>query len=107
MVLTWLIKGAFYNFFLSYIKMSDCADLTYQKNRDVILNRTKFCMKMIRKDWGGQARDKYKNLSEDEKNKKRVDGKNRYHNISEEKKQRLKEYHKNYRKAKRSQYNNE
>ena len=30
--------------------MSDCADLTYQKNRDVILNRTKFCMKMIRED---------------------------------------------------------
>ena len=31
--------------------MSDCADLTYyQKNRDEILNRAKFCMKMIRKD---------------------------------------------------------
>ena len=33
--------------------------------------------------------------------------KNRYHNMSEEKKQRLKEYQKNYRQAKRSQYNNE
>ena len=32
---------------------------------------------------------------------------NRYHNMSEEKKQRLKGYQKNYRKAKKSQYNNE
>ena len=55
----------------------------------------------------GQARDKYRNLSEEEKNKKREYGKNRYRNMSEEKKQRLKEYQKNYRKAKKSQYNNE
>ena len=34
-------------------------------------------------------------------------GKNRFHNMSEEKKQRLKEYKKNYYKAKKSQYNNE
>ena len=33
--------------------------------------------------------------------------KNRYHNMSEEKKQKLKEYQKNYREAKTSQYNNE
>ena len=33
--------------------------------------------------------------------------KTRYHNMSEEKKQRLKEYQKNYREAKKSQYNNE
>ena len=32
--------------------------------------------------------------------------KNRYHNMSEEKKQKLKEYQKNYREAKKSQYNN-
>ena len=32
--------------------------------------------------------------------------KNRYHNMSEEKKQRLKEYRKIYREAKKSQYNN-
>ena len=38
----------------------------------------------------GQARDKYRNLSEEEKNKKREYGKNRYHNTSEEKKQKLK-----------------
>ena len=34
-------RGAF-SFFLSYIKMSESADLTYyQRNRDVILNRAK------------------------------------------------------------------
>ena len=41
------------------------------------------------------------------KNKKREYGKNRYHNMFEEKKQRLKEYQKNFREAKKSQYNNE
>ena len=53
------------------------------------------------------ARDKYRSLSEEEKNKKREYGKNRYRNMSEEKKKRLKEYQKNYREAKKSQYNNE
>ena len=49
------------------------------------------------------ARDKYINLSEEEKHVKREYGKNRYHNVSEEKKQRLKEYQKkNYREAKKS-----
>ena len=38
------------------------------------------------------ARDKYRNLSEEEKHQKREYGKNRYHNVSEEKIQRLKEY---------------
>ena len=33
--------------------------------------------------------------------------KNRYHNMPDEKKQRLKEYQKNYREAKKSQYNNQ
>ena len=41
-----------------------------------------------------QARDKYRNLSEEEKNKKREYGRNRYHNMFEEQKQRLKEYQK-------------
>ena len=47
-----------------------------------------------------QARDKYINLSEEEKNKKREYGKSRYHNMSDEEKKRLKEYQKNYREAK-------
>ena len=50
-----------------------------------------------------QARDKYRNLSE-EKNKKREYGKNRYHKMSEKKKTRLKEYQKNHYEAKKSQY---
>ena len=53
------------------------------------------------------AKNKYRNLSEEDKNKKKEYGKNRYHNMSEEKKQRLKEYQKNYREAKTSSYNNE
>ena len=36
-----------------------------------------------------KVKDKYKNLSEEDKNKKRQYGKNRYHNMSEEKKQKL------------------
>ena len=54
-----------------------------------------------------QERDKYRNLSQEEKNKKREYGKNGYRNMSEENKQRLKEYQKNYRKARKSQYNSE
>ena len=64
-------------------------------------------MKMTKKRLREQARDKYRNLSEQEKSKKREYGKNRYRNISEEKKQRLKEYQKKYCKTKKSQYNNE
>ena len=56
----------------------------YQRNKDVILNRAK----------DKEARDKYKNVFKEEKNKKREYGKNRCHNMSEEKKQRLKEYQK-------------
>ena len=53
-----------------------------------------------------QARDKYRNLSEEEKNKKIEYGKNRYHNMSEEKKIRLKEYQKHYCEEKKFKYNN-
>ena len=41
-----------------------------------------------------QAKEKYRDLSKEDKNKKRECGKNRYHNMFEEKKQRLKEYQK-------------
>ena len=61
-------------------------------------------MKMIKKRLRQQARDKYRNFSEEEKNNKRQYGKNRYHKMSKEK--RLKEYQKKYREAKKSQYNN-
>ena len=44
---------------------------------------------------GEQARNKCRELSEEEKNVKREYGRNRYHNTSEEKKQKLSEYLKN------------
>ena len=61
-------------------------------------------MKMIKTRLKEQARDKYKNLSKEDKNKKREYGRNIYHNVSEENKQRIKEYQKNYCEAKKSQY---
>ena len=77
----------------------------YQKNREVILNRAKGYKEKLRL----QASNRYRKLSEDDKNKKREYGKNRYHSMSEEKKQKLKlkEYQKKYREAKRSRHNNE
>ena len=106
MVLTWLIKGVFYEKFLLYIKMSESTYLTYyRRNWDVILNRAKDYYENDNERSREQARDKYRNLSEEEEEKKREYGKNRYRNMSEEKKQKLKEYQKNYREAKKSQYN--
>ena len=85
--------------------MSENTDLTcYQRNRDVMLNKAK--AKANNKErLSEQARDKYRNLSEEKKKKKKREyEKNRYHNRSEEKKQRLKKYQKNYRNSKKSQY---
>ena len=48
-----------------------------------------------------KAKNKYRELSEKEKNIKRKYGRNRNHNMSEEKKQRLKEYQRNYRETKK------
>ena len=85
--------------------MGQSADLTYyQKNRDVILNRAKDYYKIDKERLTRQARDKYRNLSEEGSNKRKKYGKNRYRNVSEERKQRLKEYQKYYREAKKSQY---
>ena len=82
--------------------MSDSAYLTYyQRNRDVILSRAKDYYENDKERLRVQARDKCINLSEQEKNKKREYTRNRYHSMSEEKKQRLKEYQKNYRKVKK------
>ena len=69
---------------------------SYQRNRDVILNRAKDYCENNKERLKKHARDKYRNLSEEEKNLKKEYGKNRYHNMSEEKKQRIKEYQKNY-----------
>ena len=67
--------------------MNKYVDLThYQRNRNVILNRAKDYYENDKERLWKQARDKYKNLSEEEKIKKREYGKIRYHNMSEEKK---------------------
>ena len=58
----------------------------------MILNRAKDYYENDKERLREQARDKNKNLSQEEKNRKREYGKNRYHrchNMSEEKKQRL------------------
>ena len=71
------------------------ANLTYyQRNRDVTLNRAKGYYKNDNERLRGQERDKYRNLSEEEKNTKREYGRNRYCNMPEEKKQRFKKYQK-------------
>ena len=51
--------------------MSEVTDLTYQKNRNVILNKAKDYDKNNNERLKEQARDKYRSLSEEEKNKKR------------------------------------
>ena len=83
--------------------MRESAYLTYYKrNRDVILKGAKYYYENDKERLRIQARDKYRNLSEEEKNKKREYVKNRYCNMSEEEKKRLKEYQKNYRETKKS-----
>ena len=72
----------------------------------MILNSAKDYYENHKERLRQQARDKYRNLSEEEKIKKRECGKSRYRNMSEKKKQRLKEYQKHYRETKKSQYNN-
>ena len=68
------------------------SDLTYfQRSRDGILNRAKDYYANDQERLKEQTRDKYRNLSEEEKIKKREYGKNRYHDISEDEKQRISE----------------
>ena len=56
--------------------MSECADLIcYQRNRDVILNRFTDYYENDKERLREQARDKYRNLSEEKKIKKENTGK--------------------------------
>ena len=58
----------------------------------MILNRAKDYYEDDKERLTEQARNKYRNLSEEEKKKKKREYvKNRYHNMSEEKKEKLKE----------------
>ena len=72
----------------------------------MILNAAKDYYENDKERLREQARDIYRNLSEEKKIKKREYGKNRYLNMSKEKKKRLKEYQKKYCEAKKSKYNN-
>ena len=73
MVLTWLIKGVFYKNFLLYIKMSESTYLTYcRRNWDVILNRAKDYYENDNERSREQARDKCRNLSEEENKKENM-----------------------------------
>ena len=56
-----------------------------KKPRKVILNRAKDYYENDKERLGEQARYKYRNLSENEKNKKREYGRNRDHNMSQKK----------------------
>ena len=78
----------------------------YQRKREVILNRAKYYYKNDKQRVREQARNKCRELSEEEKDIKREYRRNRYHNTSGKKKQRLckKEYEKNYRETKKSQF---
>ena len=56
--------------------MNESGYLTYyQKNRDVILNRAKYYYENDIERLREQTRDKYRSLSEEQKNKKREYGK--------------------------------
>ena len=55
-----------------------------KKNRDAILNRAKYYYKNYKERLRDNTRDKYRHLSEEEKNKKIEYGKNRYHNMSKD-----------------------
>ena len=69
MVLFYLVKGVFYKKKILYRKMSENTNLTfYQRNRDVILNRSKDYYKNNKERLREKARDKYRNLSGEEKN---------------------------------------
>ena len=71
--------------------MGENTNLTYyQKNRDVILNAAKDYYENNNEGLGMQAGDKYRNLSEEEKNLKKEYGKNICRSMSEEEKKKTK-----------------
>ena len=79
--------------------------INLSKKRDVILNRAKDYYENDKERLRKQARDKYKNLSKEEKNKKR-ERVWKKHIPQLVWKKRLKEYQKSYCEAIKSQYNN-
>ena len=87
-----MIKKALYNFLIIYKEWDSLIHaipfsatlmkkLIIKKNRYAILNRSKDYYKNDKKRLREQARDKYGNLSEEQKNKKREYGRKRYHHV--------------------------
>ena len=72
----------------------------YQKNRDVLLNKSKEYDRNNRGLMQERANNKYKLLSEDEKEIIREYHGNRYHNMTDEQKQIFKKYQEKHRQAK-------
>ena len=71
-------------------KMSEAT--YYERNREVMLNRADEYYENNKEVLRENAKNRYRELSEEEKNIKRVYEGNKHHNMPEEKKQRLKEY---------------
>ena len=69
--------------------------------KKVILNRTKNYYKNDEESLRKQARDTYRNLSEEKENENQKHERKRYHNMTKEKKQKLKLYVENDREAKK------
>ena len=68
-------KGDFYHLFLPFIKMDET---TYnQRNRETVLNRAKYYYQNNKEVLREKAKNKYRELSEKEKNIKREYGRNR------------------------------
>ena len=87
--------------------MSESAYLTYyQKKWDVILNKAKDYYENYKERLREQTREKYRNLSENKKIKKENMEKIDISICLKKRNKRLKEYQKNYREVKKSQYNN-
>ena len=72
----------------------------YHRNRDIMLNRAKNYYENNKELLWERAKNKCRSLSEDEKYQKA-----RYHNMSDEEKQKLKDYQKNYREARKLKIN--
>ena len=85
----------------------------YERNRDVILKRAQdyyennkeILRERERERERERAKNKYRELPENEKNVKRQYQKDIYHNMTAEAKQRLKEYQYNYREIRRANMN--
>ena len=74
----------------------------HQRNRDVILNRAKDFYENNKELLRERAKNKCRELPENEKYVKRQYQRDRYYNMTAKEKQRLKKCQKNYRKARRT-----